>query len=77
MRCEPKPQYTTSWEITDVEIELECFEVSSEVDRMIQQATPRYVISFESLSNYTNTVAVGKSRLNKLIPARFSSLKML
>jgi hypothetical protein len=66
-----------SWEITDVALELEFVEVSSEVDRMIQQANPRYAISFESFANYTNTIAVGESRLNRLIPARFSSLKTL
>jgi hypothetical protein len=69
----PSPN-AASWEITDVELELEYVEVSSEVD---QQANPRYVISIESFANYTNTIAVGESRLNKLILARFSSLKTL
>lgn len=68
---------TGTWAIDDVELALEYVEVSSEVDRMIQQANPRYVISFESYANYTNTVSKTEGQINKLIPARFSSLKTL
>lgn len=66
-----------TWAIDNVELALEYVEVSSEVDRMIQQANPRYVISFESYANYTNTVSSSEGQINKLIPARFSSLKTL
>jgi hypothetical protein len=68
---------TLDWSVQDVELELEYVEVAPDVDRMIQQANPRYVISFESFANYTNTITTGESRINKLIPARFSSLKTL
>ncbi len=68
---------TPNWSITDVSLQLEYVEVSSEVDRMIQASNPRYVISFESFANYTNTIASTETQVNKLIPARFSSLKTL
>eukprot|EP00873_Tetraselmis_striata_P015698 jgi/Tetstr1/435962/TSEL_024843.t1 len=65
------------WEIGNVELQLEFVEVTSEVDRMIQQANPRYVISYESFANYTNSIQANEGQINKLIPARFSSLKTL
>eukprot|EP00873_Tetraselmis_striata_P025929 jgi/Tetstr1/446193/TSEL_003593.t1 len=65
------------WEIGNVELQLEFVEVTSEVDRMIQQANPRYVISYESFANYTNSIESAEGQINKLIPARFSSLKTL
>eukprot|EP00873_Tetraselmis_striata_P001624 jgi/Tetstr1/421888/TSEL_012788.t1 len=65
------------WEINNVELQLEFVEVTSEVDRMIQQANPRYVISYEFFADYTNTVESTHKQINKLIPARFSSLKTL
>eukprot|EP00873_Tetraselmis_striata_P034641 jgi/Tetstr1/454905/TSEL_041769.t1 len=65
------------WEIGNVELQLEFVEVTSEVDRMIQQANPRYVISYESFANYTNSIQADEGQINKLIPARFSSLKTL
>ena len=71
---------TPDWTVSDVELQLEYVEVNSEVDRMIQQANPRYVISCETFANYTNTVpSSGGSaqQMNLLIPARFSSLKTL
>ena len=67
----------STWEVRDVEVELEYVEVSSEVDRMIQASNPRYVISFESFANYTNSITTSEGQINKLIPARFSSLKTL
>ena len=69
-----------NWTVSDVELQLEYVEVNSEVDRMIQQANPRYVISCETFANYTNTLpASGGSaqQMNLLVPARFSSLKTL
>ena len=67
------------WSISDIELQLEYVEVNSEVDRMIQQANPRFVISCESFANYTNTIeaAASAKQNNLLIPARFSSLKTL
>jgi hypothetical protein len=67
------------WAISDVELNLEFVEIDSEVDRMIQQANQRYVISCESFANYTNTIEAASSakQNNLLIPARFSSLKTL
>eukprot|EP00873_Tetraselmis_striata_P022869 jgi/Tetstr1/443133/TSEL_031189.t1 len=65
------------WEIGNVELQLEFVEVTSEVDRMIQHANPRYVISYESFANYTNSIQANEGQINKLIPARFSSLKTL
>ena len=71
---------TPDWSVSDVELQLEYVEVNSEVDRMIQQANPRYVISYETFANYTNTVpgsGGSAQQMNLLIPARFSSLKTL
>eukprot|EP00873_Tetraselmis_striata_P015586 jgi/Tetstr1/435850/TSEL_024738.t1 len=65
------------WEIGNVDLQLEFVEVTSEVDRMIQQANPRYVISYESFANYTNSIESTEGQISKLIPARFSSLKTL
>eukprot|EP00873_Tetraselmis_striata_P013010 jgi/Tetstr1/433274/TSEL_022562.t1 len=65
------------WEIGNVELQLEVVEVTSEVDRMIQQTNPRYVISYESFANYTNSIESAEGQISKLIPARFSSLKTL
>eukprot|EP00873_Tetraselmis_striata_P003434 jgi/Tetstr1/423698/TSEL_014332.t1 len=65
------------WEIGNVELQLEYVEVTSEVDRMIQHANPRYVISYESFAKYTNSIESAEGHINKLTPARFSSLKTL
>lgn len=68
-----------SWEISDVELELEYVEVNVDVDRMIRAANPLYVISCESYHNFTSSVPgqAAAQQINTLIPARFSSLKTL
>eukprot|EP00873_Tetraselmis_striata_P022153 jgi/Tetstr1/442417/TSEL_030541.t1 len=67
----------SDWEIGNVELQLEYVEVTSEVDRMIKQANPRDVISYESFANSMSCIAAKEKQINKLAPAQFSSFKTL
>ncbi len=63
--------------MSDVELMLEYVELNLEAARIISaQNTGGYAINFDSFADYASTVAAGKNA-NILIPARYSSLKML
>ena len=68
------PKYT----VLDVEMMLMYTDLASDEARMVSHSiSGGYVISFNSLANYTFASKPNASNLNVLIPAHYSSLKAL
>lgn len=65
-----------SFQMKNVELMLEYIEVASDVQTSIEAATGgQYVMSFESFSNFQNSIAANQGSFAQLIGAKFSSVK--
>ena len=67
-----------NWTLSEMELMLEYVELSDSATSMIAAQNPSgFMLSFDSFSNFSSTIATGSGTINILVPARYSVLKTL